>query len=432
VNFLKGRFAVEEMEAKLRQGLMQAFCTGVCALKSFWNPSIGPLTPATVMVPRYGEAEPIADPTTGMPLADEQGPILGEPPSWASRRRSPTQRASPVQSAESQGVQLPPGRHRHRSARCSTSGSTRRRPAGPRPRGCAGSSTRRSCRSPQAKERFPKIADKIRPLDARSSLTYERMAKGGRHRRAWPVQSTYSAQAGSSSRPMPRSSRTIREYWEMRSAFFPKGRLIVVVGGAVAYDGPWPQGVFPYAPIFGEPGLMTPYGRPPVNDMLSPQTVINREWTAIARKRRASGHRPVGRLGRPGRAGPNPARRVRDPAGSRCGRCSRTGRSTTSSSAWIRARLAGPLAHDRAGEGGDLRHRRLSRGLRGQIPPGLDSGVAIQYLLEQETAQLKDAVDAVKRSLILWGRHQLAIARWGYGDGDAAAGFRSTAPTWAS
>jgi hypothetical protein len=53
---------------------------------------------------------------------------------------------------------------------------------------------------------------------------------------------------------------------------------------------------------------------------------------------------------------------------------------------------------------------------RGQIPPGLDSGVAIQRLMENEVAPLKDTVESLKRSIIKWGRDQIACARWGYGD----------------
>jgi hypothetical protein len=53
---------------------------------------------------------------------------------------------------------------------------------------------------------------------------------------------------------------------------------------------------------------------------------------------------------------------------------------------------------------------------RGQIPPGLDSGIAIQRLQEAEAGQLADAVKTLKSSLLSWGKHVLGIARWGYGE----------------
>src|SRR6266851_4026474 len=55
---------------------------------------------------------------------------------------------------------------------------------------------------------------------------------------------------------------------------------------------------------------------------------------------------------------------------------------------------------------------------RGQVPPGVDSGVAVQYLQEAENAQLHDPVRNLKRSCITWGRQQLKMARWGYGENE--------------
>jgi hypothetical protein len=53
---------------------------------------------------------------------------------------------------------------------------------------------------------------------------------------------------------------------------------------------------------------------------------------------------------------------------------------------------------------------------RGQVPTGVESGVAIQLLQESQNGQLHDSVKTLKKSLIEWGRQTLGIARWGYGE----------------
>ena len=56
---------------------------------------------------------------------------------------------------------------------------------------------------------------------------------------------------------------------------------------------------------------------------------------------------------------------------------------------------------------------------RGSTPPGVDSGVAVELLMEAENAQLNDTVRQLKLTMIRWGRTQGSIARWGYGDDEA-------------
>jgi hypothetical protein len=186
----------------------------------------------------------------------------------------------------------------------------------------------------------------------------------------------------------------------------------------VAYDGAWPQGVFPYTPIFGEPGVMSPFGRAPVNDMVSPQQVINDEWTAIKKQSKSSGVGQWIAWGVPGLPDQMPSDDnailqvpVRSMLSSRSigDVVKRMDPGMVSPDRWRQIDAAKASLFDIAG------YHEVSRG---QIPPGLDSGVAIQYLLEQETAQLKDTVDSLKESLIAWGRHQLAIGRWGYANAE--------------
>jgi hypothetical protein len=410
INFLKGRYQQQDMEAKLRAGLMQAFCTGVCALKSFWNPSIGPLTPATAMLPQQA---PAVD-EFGNPLSDELGnPLMGE-----------TQYVETYVDADGQPVDSPEQAFMYRPGDTDTAPRTVfNLRVNPEATGWTEAEGLRWLLDEeivpieQARERFPKIAKQIRPLDVpATSLTYERIARGSVVQKPGLVHAM-SPYAGAAKQADTSELSYIREYWEQRSLFFPKGRLIVVVGGAVAYDGPWPQGVFPYAPLVGEPGVLTAYGRSPVNDMLSPQTVINREWTAIVKEMLSSGAGSWVAWGIPGV--PDQISREDNavtqipPRSILANRpisdiIQRMQPGSVSADRWRMLEQAKASIFDIGG------YHEVSRG---QVPPGLDSGVAIQLLLEQETAQLKDAVDAVKRSLITWGRHQLAIARWGYGDG---------------
>lgn len=407
VNFLKGRYHAEEMEAKLRQGLMQAFCTGVCALKSFWNPAIGPLTPATVMVPQPvlgPDGQPTVDPMSGQPAvqmveayADMNGQPVSDPEQAFYYRPGDSDTALRTVF----NLRLNP----------EATGWTEAE-------GLRWLIDEEIVPLALARERFMKIAAQIRPLDTpASALTYERIARGSAVPRASTVFSTSPYLSASQSQMDASKLTAIREYWEMRSPFFPRGRTIVVVGGAVAYDGPWPQGIFPYSPLFGEPAMLSPYGRAPVTEMRSPQDVINREWTAIGREMEASGGGQWVAWAIPGVPDQAPRENnaiIQIPARSLLASrpisdvIQRVQPASVSADRWRLIEQAKAAIFDIGA------YHEVSRG---QIPPGLDSGVAIQYLLEQESAQLKDAVDAMKRALILWGRHQLAIARWGYGDG---------------
>jgi hypothetical protein len=56
---------------------------------------------------------------------------------------------------------------------------------------------------------------------------------------------------------------------------------------------------------------------------------------------------------------------------------------------------------------------------RGQVPPGVDSGIAVQLLQEAENGQLHDPVRSLKESLTLgWAVHQLKLGGWGYGENE--------------
>lgn len=394
---INSRYAAQQMEQKVRRGLYEASITGFTALKSFWNSSIGPLTCATKMFPQ--------------PVPGPNGEVVGV----QMVEQCVDQNGDPVPD-EAQAYHYRPG---------DTDTSLRNVfniRLNPEATGWTESEgllwlidsdfTTLSV----ARERYPEIAQKIQMYSGdETAMTYERMIAGSATQKAF-VEFTTSPYAGSTQSQLRDKLCVIREYWEMKSKFFPNGRLIVCVGGQVAYDGDWPQGVFPYAPLFGEPAPYMPYGRPPINDMLSPQDVLNREYTAVAREMWASG---TGKFvswaipGVPDQISKNDDEVIQVPLRSMLMNrpihdvFQRLPAAVVSPDRWNLIQHAQSTLFDIGS------YHEVSRG---QIPPGLDSGVAIQYLLEQESAQLKDAVEALRRSLILWGRQQLAIAKWGYGE----------------
>lgn len=398
VNFVKARWLGIKMEQKVRQAAMQGAMTGVCALKSFWNANIGPLTAARM----YFEVQ----------VTDE----TGAPAGVQQQESFVNEKGQPVPD-ESQAFHFRPG---DTDTALRTVFNLRVNPEATgwsEGEGLLWLIDTEIVPLSVAKERFPHIADRVRPLEGpESSLSYERMIRGASVQSATNAFATQSQYGGVAKQTDPASVTAVREYWEMRSPYFPKGRLIVLVGGASAYDGPWPQGVFPYAPIFGEPGVMSPFGRAPVSDMVSPQRVINDEWTAIKKQSKSAG---VGQWvawqvpGLPDQMSSADNAILQVPVRSMLSNRSigdvikRMDPGMVSPDRWKQIDAAKATLFDIGG------YHEVSRG---QIPPGLDSGVAIQYLLEQETAQLKDAVDSLKESLIAWARHQLAIGRWGYAD----------------
>lgn len=406
VNLIKARWHATKMEQKTRMAVTQAAMTGVCALKSFWNANIGPLTPATMVFP-----QPAVDPQTGEPLVD---PNTGQ--------QAQTQVESYVD-ANGQPVQGEAEAFHFRPGDTDTSLRTIfNLRVNPEATGWSEGDGLLWLIDTEivplslAKERFPLIASKIRPMEGpESSLSYERMIRGATIAANMGGITTQPYTTTSAKQADPSQLTTIREYWEMRSPFFPKGRLIVIVGGAEAYDAEWPQGILPYKPVFGEPGVMSAMGRAVVPDMVSPQQVINDEWTAIKKQSGASGSGQWVSWAIPGVPDAIPKDDfaiMQIPM--------RGAMMNRSISDVIKRIDPGQVSPDRWRSIDQARAAIFDIGAyhevsRGQIPPGLDSGVAIQYLLEQETAQLKDAVDALKESLIGWGRDQLAIANWGYG-----------------
>lgn len=395
ITFLRSRYDGQDLHHVLRRGLSEAFCTGAVALKSFWNPNIGPLTCATIKVPGM-------DPRTGMPTLVDQ--YVNE-------------QGQPVQTKE-EAFHYRPG---------DTDTSLRsifHLRMNPEAHGWTEAEGFRWLIDSDvvplsvAKEKFPHVAAEIRASQSNETgLNYERIAMGSTTSRQFGATATQ-VPAAQRQTPMHMELTTIREYWEGRSPYFPSGRLIVSVGGALAYDGPWPQGILPYAPLFDEPGTMSPWGRACVSDMVSPQNVINREWTAVVEEMSVSG---VGQFvawnvpGVPEQITSEKRAVIRIPAKNVLANrpisdvFKRLDPAQVAPDRWKMIEQAKLALFDIGA---------FHEVTRGQIPPGLDSGVAIERLLESEAGQLKEAVDALKRTILMWSRHQLAIARWGYGENE--------------
>lgn len=416
-SLIQSRFEHTDMRAKVDQGLELAMTGGVSVLKSFWNPDIGRMTPATMQVPRYTEAQP--DPQTGQVATDADG--------QPAREIAVGPDGLPVVDtvyvdAELQPVERVEDAFHYRPGDTDTAVRTVFN-VRINPEATAwdpGSGLRWLLDTDiisveQAREMFPEFAEQIQPHDEgdQTGLTLERIAAGAAT--AGMYGASGHAQSGAPRRHTQQST-VIQEYWELPSTCYPQGRLMVRVGQAVVYDDAFPDGIFPYTPLFDEPAPLTPMGRPCVNDMVSPQDLINRQWTAIDAEMRLAGH---GRYaswdipGIPDQLTPEDRTVIKVPLNTK-----------------TMHRSLNQLFHRiEPGNVGADRWRIIDSALRalfdiggfhevsrGQVPPGVDSGVAIEHLLEEDRGQLAKAMRALQASLLDWGKKQLAIAVRRYGD----------------
>jgi hypothetical protein len=401
VDFLNATWKRTDMDFKVQRSLLIAFCAGVMAFKSFWNRDIGRATSATKFFPQPPLVE---QDELGQPKITPQQPV----------EQYVDIDGNPVESEEL-AAKIRPG---DTDTAVRTVFNLR---LNPEAQGWTVSEGLRWCIDSEvvpiatARELFPNIAERISPLDSNeSSLTYERIAqgtiRGGTSTSANPYVGKQSS-GGVTQGEMA----VIREYWEMPCDYFKEGRLILSVGGAVAYDGKFPDGIFPYAPLFDTPGTLTPYGRASVNTMVSPQNVINRQWSAIVAQGDADG---IGRYvswaipGVPDQITSGSNRVIQVPM--------RTAAANRPISDIFQRLQPGQVSPDRWQLIAEAKTALFDVGAfhevtRGQIPPGVDSGVAIERLLESEAGSLKGSVDALKRTHLTWARHQLTIAKRNYG-----------------
>ena len=419
-NFTKNRWEKLEMDAKVRQALWFAYHSGVAALKTFWNPAIGPLTPATLIVPHpagllhpdtdeQGAPNPQAGQPVmlpypvnqqGQPLADEQGnpaPIDAEdvfryrPGDTDTALRSIFNiRLNP----DAWGFMLDEGfRWLLDSELVPIS---------------------------VVKERYGERAKNVSSLsNSTAGRNYERIIKS--LSATLGVTSPGGDLASGRAGQIPDKDLTLlTEYWEAPSEMLPQGRLLVASGTTLLYpldeaEEGLPQGFVPFVPVYDERRPFDGYGRGVVEDLIAPQKVINRQWESELEQQMRDGVGQWIMWNIPGLSD----------------------QITNMSGAHIQIPTQSAVANRSIGDvvqkvppaGFNPSRWRLIEEAkatlfdigafheiqRGQVPPGVDSGVAVQYLQEAENAQLHDPVRNLKRSLIQWARQQLKMARWGYG-----------------
>lgn len=415
-DWLNSRWRANGMDDLMTGGMQLAMVAGSCALKGFWNSASGPLRTAMMQFPQM---EPMVDPETGAPLLDQNGEPLSS--QVMGPDGAPVYDELPVNVA-GEPVEDPADAHRFRPGDTGTGIRTifniRVNP------GATGFTAEEGFRwlideemvnVASARRKWPEHASEIKEHGSLPSLTYERMARSAETQR--PASGALGAISSATGSANKEQNTLQREYWQLPDDdYFPEGRLIVQIGQVEVYDGPYPQGVFPYTILYDEPGMFTPLGRPSTSDLISLQDTLNRECTAIAQEMHDSG------------MGQFVAWDIPDVPD----QLSRESRQIVKIP--MRTALAGKSISDvfqrldPASVGSDrwriieLMERAMynvgayHEVTRGSVPPGVESGVAIKSLIEQDQGQLAIAFRASRNTILQWGRVQLALAKWGYGD----------------
>ncbi len=209
---------------------------------------------------------------------------------------------------------------------------------------------------------------------------------------------------------------TVHEYWEVPSAMVPDGRLTILAGRIVVFDGNLPQGFVPYVDLDDEDDPFNFWGRPVVRDLVPPQKVLNQQWSLILEELERTGIGQWAAFDIPGLA---------DQIGNEHGailkipwRAALQGRSITN--IITRMQNAKPPT-DRYNLIEMSRRSIFDIGAfheisRGSVPPGVASGIAVQLLQESENQQLSTAIRGIRDSLIRIALQSLRVAKWGYGE----------------
>lgn len=397
--FLRSRWDRLAMDNRLRMALGLAFCSGVAYLKQFWNHDTGPMTPAVVLLPHPATGEPTEYPVSrdGTPLMDPQGAPLRDHPDAFTYRPGDTDSAvrsifNVRMNPDAHGLEPAEGFRWLIDADVVPLSLVRARYGS---RAAAVSRDRGGAESQRMWQRLVRsVADAFGPSTASDSY------------------------AGSSDLP-DRDTTLLAEYWEAPSEELPEGRLIVTAGWQLLHDGPLPQGFVPYVPIYDERRAFDANGRSLVQDLVPPQRMLNRMLSLIQQELRAEGTGQWYGFDVPG---------LFDQLTNEAGAHIRIPMTTQTASLG----LDGILKHvpkASINPAWVAMYEEAKRQLfdigafheiqRGQVPPGVDSGIAVQLLQEAENAQLHDTVRTVKESLKSWGRQHLALARWGYGQNEA-------------
>ena len=401
-NFLDARWRGEDMDAKARQAIFLADNCGVAYFKKFWNPSIGPLTTATMVSPHPITGEPMTYPVDagGQILADDQGnPLEGTELGYRYR---PGDTDSTVRTIfnvrvnpDAQGMQ--PGE------------------------GFRWLIDSEVVPLAVVRERWGARADKVQSSEGVGMMRqYERLVRNVAGLPGSTVNDQGTSRSGDK---IPNKDLTLySEYWEAPTDLMPRGRLIVLAGDELLYPIPGqdeeglPQGIVPFVAVYSEQKPLDSGGRPVVNDLIAPQRVINAQWGAIIMEQALSGPGQWAMFDIPGLSDQltnAPAAHIKIPMQSAFANrgigelVQRINPAQTSPDRWRMVQEAKATMFD-IGAFHEIQ--------RGQVPPGVDSGIAVQLLQEAENGQMHDSVRGLKRAFIQWGRLTGQLAKWGYGD----------------
>lgn len=397
---IRARWEALSMDNRLRYGLSMGFACGVSFLKSFWNPNLGAMATAMVAMPGPDGApmvgpdgQPILVPVdgAGQPIVGEDG-SPGDPSNGFRYRLGDTDTA--VRSifnirvnADCYGLEVGEGFRWLIDSEVVPKSTVQ--------------------------ERYGVELTAAKTADVHQQRVWERLVRS-----VGQVFGTYSDRYSGTESPSEKDTVLLSEYWEPVSETMPGGRLLVVAGDQILYDGELPQKIVPYVPVYDERRPFDAMGRGMVNDLIPPQKTINRMVSLILQELRAEGTGQWMGFDMAGvfdqiTNGTND--HIRIPVSTQSmamGLQNIVQRvpKTQINAAWLTMLEESKRQMFDIGAFHEIQ--------RGQVPPGVDSGVAVQYLMEAENAQLHDTVRTLKASLVQWARHQLTLARWGYGDNE--------------
>lgn len=402
-NLLDARWHGSEMDAKTRQAIFLADCCGVCYFKQFWNPTIGPLTGATILAPHpiTGQPTPYPVDAQGQVLADDQGnPLEGNDLGFRYRPGDTDTAIRTIfnirLNPDAQGLEPNEGLRWLLDAEVVPISVV--------------------------KERWGPRAAKVQATQGVGMMRqYERIVRSIANR---PTTSNNDLLTGRDGQQIPDKDTTLYvEYWEAPSDTMPQGRLLIVAGEELLFPRPelgdqegLPQGILPFVVVYSERRPLDPFGRPVVDDLIAPQKVINSQWGAILEEQALNGPGQWAMFDIPGLSDQVTnlsAAHIKIPM----------------QSAFANRGIGDLIQRINPGQSAPDRWRMLQEAKatmfdigafheiqRGQVPPGVDSGIAVQLLQEAENGQMHDSVRGLKQSLIQWGRQTGKLAKWGYGE----------------
>ncbi len=406
-NVVDARWNGASMDAKVREALWLAFSTGVSFLKQFWNSDLGNLVAATTILPHPFNIDPLTGQGVlteyqvdedGQPLVDQETGDAVE-----DTDRAFTYRAGDVDSAVRSifNIRVNPDAFGFLPAQ-----------------GFRWLIDSEVVPISVIKEKYGPIAKNVQTVEGVAHMKHFENLLRSVGRRA-NVRTGNQLLGARGSQTIPDNELTLlTEYWEAPSELLPEGRLIVIGGKELLNDTALPQGFVPIVPIYDETRQFDPYGRPSVTDLVAPQKVINTQWSLVLEEQAVNGIGQWAMFDVPGiseQITNVTAAHIKIPMQSALrGRSigdivQRVPPVTVSNDRWRMIDEAKRVIFD-IGAFHEIQ--------RGQVPPGVDSGIAVQLLQEAEAGQLTDAVKTLKSSLLDWGGQVLGLARWGYGDNE--------------